>query len=322
VAVLGSAFTLLMQLLLAFVEFDRTGFIVVWYGGKLFGMLSSFSSSFMIQELAPKELLGYWNGRHEALGNLLLVFVPLIFAVIYDQFGNPRGKEMLLCSSAVSLVATLAYTPLIQMMPKKQEPKKPELESLEFYESLSDLDWGKLPFEILEKVSSQMMENGKVPRLMHWGEYAKERPFLGEIHRRAAEDFAWMRKEMLVILTDRDRIIEEQQEFKKYRDMVPEPDREAAKREMGAWIADYLDDAGYINWATSAPLFKAILLTAFPATRVLEGDKLDPATIPIDEWEDHYTKILAVVDSHLSVNQRQLRPAFGMDTALKMLLRR
>ena len=35
------------------------------------------------------------------------------------------------------------------------------------------------------------------------------------------------------------------------------PDRNKAKLEMGAWIADYLDDAGYLHWETQSQIYKA-----------------------------------------------------------------
>lgn len=321
-AVFGCVCTLATQLFLAFIEFEAAAYIAVWHIGKLFGFISTFCSEFLIQAIAPQALLGYWNGRNEALSNLAAAITPLIFARVYDDVGNPRGKEMLLCTSAVSLLATLAYCPLIKLMPKKQADKKMELESLEHYENMSDEQWSKLPLEITDSVAMQMMEAGKAPRYATWGEYSKERPMLGNIHERALTDFKYLSKEMLKTLVDRELMLKEQQTFKMYQDMVQKPDRELAKHQMGAWIADYLDDAGYINWETQTQVYKAMLLTALPPIDDLQGEKPDFATMEISKWEDVLSKFLAVMDNHLATSQRQIKPAFSMDTMLNTIRRR
>lgn len=322
-AVIGCAATLATQLALAIFEFEAGAYIAVWHGGKLFGFLSTFCSGFLIQELAPKALLGYWNGRNEALTNIASAITPLIFSNIYDAIENVRGSEMLYATAAVSFLATLTYSPLISMMPKKEDPaaKKLELQSLEHYHQLDDTEWSQLPLEIVDQVASQMLEQGKPLRLTTWGSYEKERLRLEGLRERASTDFKYISNGMLLMLADRDRMVKEQENFRKYNDMM-KADREAAVKEMGNWIADYLDDAGYANWETQTQVYKAMLLTAFPPLDSLDGAKPDYNTLPVERWEDILSQFLLVMDTHLAANKRQLKPAFGMGTALTALRRR
>ena len=109
---------------------------------------------------------------------------------------------------------------------------------------------------------------------------------------RAVKDFKYINTQMIGMLSDRTKMIEEQvraispdlpmlhqdlpgspslyellspsrgvyavpsrlvqENFKKYKDLIPTVDRDKAKAEMGAWIADYFDDAGYVNWETQS----------------------------------------------------------------------
>ena len=89
---------------------------------------------------------------------------------------------------------------------------------------------------------------------------------------------------------------------------MPAPDRTKAKAEMGAWIADYFDDAGYANWETQSRLYKAMLMTAFPPIDSLDDAKPDYGSMPIDKWEDNLMKFMSVMDSHLNESQRRFNP--------------
>jgi hypothetical protein len=122
-------------------ELGVDAFIAVWHCGKLFGFLSTFASGYIIQSVAPKDHLGYWVGQNDMYTNLAQVstaprcaarccccssfwtlnlaeaVTPLIFASVYDGFGNVRGQEMLAFTATISLFAVGAYVPIISMMP-------------------------------------------------------------------------------------------------------------------------------------------------------------------------------------------------------------
>jgi len=103
-------------------------------------------------------------------------------------------------------------------------------------------------------------------------------------------------------------------------DLMPRPDREKAKSEMGAWIASYFDDAGYLHWETQTPIYKAMIMTAFPPIDKLDAMKPKFETMPVEQFEENMTKVLQVMDSHLAIEQRRIRNLGG--GVLSSLLRR
>ena len=327
IAVFGSLCTLTVQLILAFsqqMNLSAVTFIVIWMAGKCFGFLSTFAANFLVMEIAPKALVGTWTGRNDAVTNLVSAGTPILFSAVYDGVGNVAGTEMLMATAAVSLLAVLAYAPLMGMLPKPKPPPKKgeELETIDKYEEMDDLTYSHLPLEVVGKVGLKMMEAGKPPRMVFWGEYAKERPTLTDMPQRAAKDFQYIVNDITEKLQDRDKMIQEQKDFKQYKDMIPVPDREKAKQEMGAWIADYFDDAGYVNWEVQSQVFKTMLMTAFPPIDPLDDAKPDYGEMSIDQFEDNLAKVLAIMDEHLAASQRRIRFKITPDTILHLLKRR
>mmetsp|Transcript_90868 Transcript_90868/g.266048 ORF Transcript_90868/g.266048 Transcript_90868/m.266048 type:complete len:678 (-) Transcript_90868:316-2349(-) len=324
IAVIGCVATLATQLLLMIDTLTAGPYIIIWHCGKLFGFLSTFCSSFIVQEVAPKKLLGYWNGRNEALTNLLSAITPLIFAAVYDGVGNVRGQEMLACTAVVSFFAVLAYIPIVGMLPKPapKEKKEDEIQDLSVYETMTDTEYSQLPLEMVDKISMKFLEEGKAPRAVCWGDYQRERPLLSGLSERALKDFKYYSQSAMVMLTDRELMAKEQENYKKFMDQMPQVDREKAKAEMGAWIADYLDDAGYVGWETQCQMFKSMMLSAFPPIDALDDIKPDYATMSLDRWEESLTSFLAVMDSHLASEQRRIKPRFSAGSIINLLRRR
>ena len=81
-------------------------------------------------------------------------------------------------------------------------------------------------------------------------------------------------------------------------------DREKAKQEMGAWLADYLDDAGYIDWETQSTFYKAMIMNAFPPIDSLDSARPEYHTMSVEKFEDNMTRVLEVMDSHLASHRR------------------
>ena len=53
-----------------------------------------------------------------------------------------------------------------------------------------------------------------------------------------------------------------------------------------------------------APLYKAMLMNAFPPVDPLDDEKPDYTKMPIDKFEDALMKFLAVMDNHLAIEQK------------------
>merc|ERR1712232_608948 len=91
-------------------------------------------------------------------------------------------------------------------------------------------------------------KSGIPPRALSWGTYEAERTMLTGMQARATKDFAYLNDRIVALLTDKDAMIQEQAVMKQLREFMPQRDLEQAKDEMGRWIADYFDDAGYVDW--------------------------------------------------------------------------
>ena len=62
-------------------------------------------------------------------------------------------------------------------------------------------------------------------------------------------------------------IVEERRTQRREREAARGSTAAAAREsaaEMGLWIADYFEDAGYEGWDSNPQIFKAMLLNAFP----------------------------------------------------------
>ena len=89
---------------------------------------------------------------------------------------------------------------------------------------------------------------------------------------------------------------------------------------MGAWIADYLDDAGYTNWESQCQLYKSMFMSAFPPIDHLDGCKPEYGNLPIEDYEAQLAALLGVMDTHLATEERVLTPQFsirGLTTLIK-----
>lgn len=289
-------------------EWKAAPYLTFWHFGKLFGFLSTIASGYIIVAVAPPALVGYWNGRNEAVANLAAGIAPLIFAPMYDAIGNARGQEMLGATAAVSFLATLCYMPVIPIMPNKKktkEEKDEEMKDLEEYKKLSDDEFMQLPMEIIDNLTMMQIEAGEQPRLVSWGSYSKQRHMLDGVQERALKDFQYLNQAIVAMLTSRELMVQEQENWKKAKDLVPKCDRDNAKDEMGTWIADYFDDAGYENWETQTTIYKAMFMNAFPPIDALDDVKPDYASMPLNQWEDNLMKFLSVMDTHIGHFKRR-----------------
>jgi len=305
------------------VEWDVVPFLIFWHLGKLFGFMSTLASGFIIQEIAPSATLGMWNARNDALTNIGMGVAPLIFAPVYDGFGNKRGQEMLAITAGISLLAVLAYTPLMGMLPKpKKEEKDTDLQEQSVYDAMPDVEYQQLPMEIIERVDMRSMEQKRPPRVIGWGKYEAEYKTLPILQKKAGEDLKYYKDQCTMLLTNAEMMTKEKATFKELMEALPKVDRDTASAEMGAWLADYLDDAGYANWETQCVMFKVMMMNAFPPIDDLDMSKCDYGSMPIECYERMLTKLLNVMDSHLATHHRQQGTGVGAGSAMGLFRRR
>ena len=71
-----------------------------------------------------------------------------------------------------------------------------------------------------------------------------------------------------------------------------------ARREMGEWVCDYLDDAGYDTWRDLPYFFKAVMTIAFPPLDPLVGKR--PEFDNAEEYRMFLINQLRVLDLHIN----------------------
>jgi len=324
IAVIGCSFTFAVQLVLM-LEWGVAPYLVWWHFGKLFGFMSTIASGLIIQEVAPSDQLGMWNGRNDALTNLAAAFTPLIFAPIYDYYGNPRGQEMLAATAGVSFLAVLAYAPLVAMLPKTQDKldeELGELQDLSVYDQMSDSEYAELPLQIVHKIEDAKLKLGQPWRAIKWGAYKAERRSYAEFMQNAQRDFLFYSDSTKTALSDKEALKELRNHFKMYDTLYEAQDNDKAKMEMGSWFADYLADAGYLDWNTNATLYKSMIMTAFPPLLELNTKKLEGGKMPLYQVEECMMKGLDVMDGYLEASNYVNSTLMTSDSANAMLRRR
>ena len=234
---------------------------------------------------------------------------PLDVTLQDKREGALRGKSMLLICVCISCIAVLCYIPTTWLIPKKKRDKeqdKKRFRTVDEYFAASEQELRQMTLEETSCILEQMMNEDppRMPRAIAWGRYSDQREELvakGGLQDRALQDFKYMRQRTLDILTSQDKMEEERMGMKMMREWEEaNVDKEAAKAEMGRWIADYLDDAGYDNWASYPTIYKAMFVNAFPPIDPLDDKAADPDTADIEHLA---TEFLKVADSHIQHNR-------------------
>merc|ERR1711871_986430 len=335
-AVVGATCTAVTQFLLMTLDFEGYGlFLALWYGGKTFGFLSSFAGMFVIAEQAPDHEKGKWNGISSGVNGIIEAAATLSMALvydnklkdaslkwntemaeadlagrardlsIYDEYDDAlRGKTTLMITVTVSCIAVLAYLPLIPLAkkPKDEEKEAKKYRTVEDYLAMSDKEMRQMTLEEAAYISEQMMKRDPpvMPKVMTWGSYSEQRPELigeGGLQARARSDFKFMKTYILDMLTSQEKMDQARVEMKMMREWEAENvDKEAAKIEMGRWMADYLDDAGYDNWSSYPCIYKAMFISAFPPIDPLDDKMVDADTADLEAL---MLGFLGVADMHI-----------------------
>ena len=186
----------------------------------------------MVAAVAPTERLGFWNGLNSGLTNAVVGICQITFSRVYDSFNNgstegKRGMQMLFATAGISFLSVLAYGALIPQWPnevseKAKKKKDDDYSDLDKWEKLSDMEWARLPMETVDNVSMKMIENGKVPRIVVWGDYSKEFSELSDLRRRAPKDFTYFATEVRDCLTDRNKMIGLQKMEVQFDEITPQ----------------------------------------------------------------------------------------------------
>lgn len=318
IVTIGSFFTVLTQFLLnaKIVKWEsHWAFLGMWYGGKLFGMMSTFGAFFIVNELAPEDSRGQWSGLLQGLGGCVEATATVVIASVYDAFNDGsedgvRGVNAMFVTVSISTVAMIAYWPLAFLMPRAidKEAQKSKFLTTREYEALSETEYRRLTLEEIDYQEMLRMEEGKLPRTQAWGNYSDEVHEIEGMLARAPADFEYMKRSLMVALMDSNRLEEDRDMMVQATEQLQKQlNMEEQRHEMGQWIADYFMDAGYIHWYMFPQMYKTMLINAFPPIDVLDNQELDMRSADL---EHVYLKFLKVADTHIAARRKHL-PVFA-----------
>ena len=297
---------------------------------------------FVIAEQAPEHEKGKWNGISAGLNGIIEAAATMSMAVVYDETLKSaskkwedeqitamlegratnsaifdeyddalRGKTTLMITLSVSIIAVIAYIPLIPLAkkPKDEEAEAKKFRTVEDYLAMSDKELRQMTLEEAAHIGDEMMKRDPpvMPKVMTWGSYSEQREELigeGGLQDRAKADFKFMKTYILDMLTSQEKMDQARVEMKMMREWEEQMvDKEAAKIEMGRWMADYLDDAGYDNWSSYPCIYKAMFINAFPPIDPLDDKMVDADTVDLEAL---LLGFLGVADQHIKHTETSL----------------
>ena len=241
----------------------------------------------------------------------------------------PTDRASVICLSVcggVSFLALLGYTPLPRLLPKPPPPKAPKPppppepkdaadpsarpsivlpHPLEYYSTVGYLEWCALPMSLRMEINKERVAKG-LPRVVFpWGSWRTDLEIAAEIHHKAHEELSEFRDEVTRWLTDDEylarAVARRKERLQKAQEPAEKARVDAQCREMGQWIADYFDDAGYDVWVDAGYLFKSMLMNAFPPLDALDAKKANLESP--DEMRTLTLNFLRVLDLHISTAQ-------------------
>lgn len=236
----------------------------------------------------------------------------------------PLDRAAMICLSvcgSISFLALVCYLPLPGLLPppavappsiKKEKSNDgvalalpdPEMSHpLEYYDSMPFAEWTKLPIALRHKIQTELRAKGLPQKIFPWGSWSADQPTAKDFLTGARAEFADLHNFTTAFITSEAEMEKVLDAHKKRPLMEEEPAEKerlaTARREMGEWICDYLDDAGYEGlWRDRAYLLKAIIMTAMPPLDPLDGKRA--AFDNVEELRTFVINWLRVLDLHIN----------------------
>jgi MFS family permease len=308
--VIGATTTLICQCLFLRNWESYTPWLAIFFTGKAFGFMSTFGSDLVINQVSPEDAKGTWQGRSQATSMIGEGVATLAIALIYDRFNDGstdglRGKIALYITIGISSLAVLAYLPLIGILPKEVDEKgdAKRFHTVEEYEAMPDVEASQLPLQEVGFLEEKRMKEKKTPRIFSWGKYVDDVGLIDGMMQRAEKDFQWMKQDTILNLTQPERLKEQMEMYETMQAVTAQRNEQCDRKQMGAWIADYLDDAGYDSWKEYPSIYKTMIINAFPPIDKLDNMKPDLTKVDVEAM---MVKFLKVADQHIAQRRAQL----------------
>lgn len=337
--IFSAAVQFVLMLIIGYDDDKRAlgAYIVVWLLSQVFGICSTFAAFFLFPAFVPPHRKGAMNGLRNSLTNVVNCIAPFMLAFIYQTGSMATGADQpekldrasIVClgvCGGISTLAFLCYLPLPRYLPKPppkpppaggkptdpnkvapapdDEPSKP----LAYYDNVTWQEWSLLSVTQRIKIHTARTTEG-MPRVqMPWGAWSDDVDLAPEILSKAPGEMAQLKEVFADSVTDDaklDYILGMRNKMglgeSTERSDEAKAKREKLRTEMGRWIADYLDDAGYDNWEVAPYVFKAMIMNAFPPIDVL--DQRRAAIRDRSELRTYHLAFMKVLDLHIKTAQ-------------------
>ena len=307
--VVGALFTLTAQVALLFDYSHWIYYCFPFYIGKTFGFLSTLSVGIAINMLAHPDSRGMWIGRRAALTGIGTALFPLAMAITYDSHVDVdvKGLRTLSITIALSLMALVLYIPQLWWQPRVKKSGMDPYAGKNSADllALPDKEFAVLPLGLKMQLLEDKLLLGEAPRIVSWGSYEEQLELHEKIKGNAREDLEFLRKDAMESLHDEEACALHYERAMLRARAEQYVDVSAARNEMGHWIADYLEDAGYTDWASFPNLYKSMIMNVFPPLRSngLTGSRTR-ILVSRTDWQMYMRRLFMVMDAHVQMLKR------------------
>jgi hypothetical protein len=241
------------------------------YAGFPFTVFSQLTTGPMLDVIAPKDKIGYVQGLNNASMNVGMAIAPWIFGLLADATTTNLAISVAIGVSCLAAAINLPLTcdkrfGRVKAVPDSSKRVLPTEDS-EFIEMALAGEF--VDQERLVMANLERMKAHKAYIVPHVRSYAEDKEKgLYEIQSQAGEAF----EQRLAIL---DRVLMALQDPEKERTTEEvcsmlnaavyghTESMNEATNDLGQWVGDYLQDAGY-NPHTTSTLVKQMIMTALP----------------------------------------------------------
>mmetsp|Transcript_50181 Transcript_50181/g.76356 ORF Transcript_50181/g.76356 Transcript_50181/m.76356 type:complete len:724 (+) Transcript_50181:93-2264(+) len=247
-------------------------FVFVMYGGFPFTVFSQLTTGPMLDVIAPIDKIGYVQGLNNAAMNFGMAIAPWVFGIIADA---TNANLAISIGIGISILAAAINAPLTcDSRFGRQKTLPPQAKRVLSGEDegfvQSALDGAVVDQEAFMKINFERIKNGQsaiVPRVKPYAE-EKGTEEMQKLYDHAEEAFETrmeMNDRILTALNDptRERNAEELCDLLNYGIYSDAETAQEARSDLGQWVGDYLDDAGY-NPHTTSVMIKQMIINALP----------------------------------------------------------
>lgn len=274
------------------------GFILCLYLIFPLTVISQLSTGPMLDMLAPPEKRGFAQGINMTVMNFAFAVSPWLLGLMSDNVGV---NQTLWFCVGLSVLAALVNAPLMFESALKRKPpvsyqQAMGLEDQDLVDKALRGEW--VPAKFIDDLNYSRFQKGMPMLRIPIIEYSKDKENLSDLRKHAREDFEYHRLTMHNILAGLQEPGGKEKTLELFNKAIASPEeRKTDAAAMGKWFGEYMVDNGYFLDGGWPPVFKQMIMQAFP---------------PINkDGEVNLENMESTVVHHLAYMNRYLREETG-----------